>query len=99
MYPIVRRNESIFDNFYGKNVTDPYRWLEDPYSDETKQFIATENEISQSFIGRNTEWKKINERLTTMWNYTKFTVPYRSGNYYFSYLNSGLQNQLYVHLF
>lgn len=83
----------MIESYHGKIVTDPYRWLENPYSDETKQFIDAENEISQSFLAKSGQWQKINEKLTEIWNYTKYIVPQRHGNYYFSYKNTGLQSQ------
>ncbi|XP_055295191.1 prolyl endopeptidase-like [Sitodiplosis mosellana] len=91
-YPNAQRDESVVDDLHGTKVADPYRWLEDPYSEETKQFIDAQNELSQS-LESNANWKKINEKLTKMWNYHKFGVPFRKGKYYFSFKNSGLQNQ------
>jgi len=92
-YPEARRDESVVDDFHGTKVVDPYRWLEDPYSEETKQYVNAENEISQSFLAKSDKWKSINEKLTKIWNYPKFTVPQRKGKYYFSSRNTGLQNQ------
>lgn len=92
-YPNARRNESVIDDLHGTKVADPYRWLEDPFSEETKQFIDDENEISRSFLENNDKWKKINEKMTKIWNYPKFGVPERKGKYYFSSKNAGLQNQ------
>ncbi|XP_031639763.1 prolyl endopeptidase-like [Contarinia nasturtii] len=92
-YPAVRRNESVVDVLHGTKVTDPYRWLEEPDSDETKQFIDAENKITQSFLENDGKWQKINKKLTDMWNYDKWSTPERHGKYYFVLRNSGLQNQ------
>ncbi|XP_055295101.1 prolyl endopeptidase-like [Sitodiplosis mosellana] len=92
-YPNARRDESVVDDFHGTKVADPYRWLEDPHSGETKQFIDAQNKLSLSFLAKSDTWKKMNEKLTKMWNYPKFGVPQCKGKYYFSFRNSGLQNQ------
>lgn len=75
-------------------ISDPYRWLEMPDSDETRQFIEAENEITQKFTRNCNEWQKIADKLTTLHNYQKYGTPTRHGNYYYSFMNSGLQNQL-----
>lgn len=92
-YPIAQRNESVFDDYYGIKVADPYRWLEDPDSEETKQFIEAENKVAKSFIEDNDKWQKINKKITNLWNYPKYSAPVRHGKYYYSYENTGLQNQ------
>lgn len=74
-------------------VADPYRWLENPDSDETKQFIDAENEITQLFTTNCNEWQKINDKITALMNYPKYGLPRRHGNYYYTSINSGLQNQ------
>lgn len=86
----------IFINIVQIQVVDPYRWLEEPDSDETNQFIDAQNKISNSFLENCDEWKKINKKLTKLWNFEKFTIPKRHGNYYFFWMNSGLQNQKWV---
>lgn len=77
-------------------MSDPYRWLENPNSEDTKQFIDAQNKFSQPFLGDDENYSKINEQLTTLWNYTKFDLPKRHGNYYFSIMSKGLENQKYV---
>lgn len=95
-YPIAERDQSTVDDFHGTKVADPYRWLEDPDSEETKQFVEAENKIAQPFLENCDKWKKINHKLTELWNFPKYTVPDRHGKYYFSYQNTGLQNQKYA---
>lgn len=74
-------------------IADPYRWLEDPDSEETKQYVDAENKVAQPFLESCDQWKKINEKLTGIWDYPKYNVPDRHGKYYFTYTNTGLQNQ------
>lgn len=92
-YPIAQRNESVIDDYHGIKVADPYRWLEDPDSEETKQFIEAENKVAKSFIEDNDKWQKINKKIINLWNYPKYSAPIRHGKYYYSYENTGLQNQ------
>lgn len=84
--------------FLFPQIPDPYRWLENPDSVETKQFVDDENQLSQSFISDCDVWKKINEKLMNISNYPKYWVPERYGNYYISSINTGLQNQEYEFL-
>lgn len=64
-----------------------------PDSDETRQFIEKENKITQRFTRNCNEWQKINDKLTALHNYQKYGTPTRHGTYYYSFMNSGLQNQ------
>lgn len=92
-YPLARRDETTSDNFFGTKITDPYRWLEDPDSKETQEYVDSQNKITQPYLETCEEWKNLNEKLTTLWNYEKFTCPNKWGNKYFFYRNTGLQNQ------
>ena len=93
VYPEAKRDESIVDVLHGTKVPDPYRWLEDPDSEQTQEFVEQQNKVTQPYIEDCAEWKKINEKLTKLWNYPKYNVPDKQGDYYFSYMNTGLQNQ------
>lgn len=92
-YPKARRDESVHETFFGQKVVDHYRWLEDPDSEETQKFVNKQNEISKPFLEENCEWKKINEKLTGLWNYPKYGCIMKYGKYYFYAHNTGLQNQ------
>lgn len=73
-------------------VPDPYRWLGNPGSNETRQFIKDQNQFSQPFLSDDPVWPKINEHSTSLWNYSKFGLPQRRGKYYITLINNGLQN-------
>ncbi|XP_036340261.1 prolyl endopeptidase isoform X1 [Rhagoletis pomonella] len=92
-YPITRRDNSYVDYFHGVTVEDAYRWLEDPSSSETKNFIDEQNIISKTFIEEGEDRSRIEKKLTKLWNYTKYSCPTKHGAYYYFYMNSGLQNQ------
>lgn len=74
-------------------VADPYRWLEDPDSDETRRYVEAENLVARPYLENNDQWHKIKQNLTKLWNYPKYSAPVRHGDYYFFFQNTGLQNQ------
>ncbi|MFZ1220118.1 MAG: prolyl oligopeptidase family serine peptidase, partial [Chthoniobacterales bacterium] len=81
------------DDYFGTKVADPYRDLENLDSEPTKKWIEAENKLTFDYLAKIPERKKINEKLTALWNYEKFTVPFREGGRYFFSKNTGLQNQ------
>lgn len=93
VYPVVRKDLSIVDDFHGTKIIDAYRWLEDPDSPETQAYVDSQNNISQPFLESCPEWKKINDKLTKLWNYPKYGCPMKYGDYYYYFMNTGLQNQ------
>jgi len=92
-YPVARKDETVEEDFHGTPIKDVYRWLEDPDSTETEEFVNAQNNISRPFLENGDEWKKLNSKLTKLWNYPKYGCPMRYGNYYYYFMNTGLQNQ------
>ncbi len=96
-YPTTRRGDTV-DEYHGAKVADPYRWLEDDNSDETKAWVTAQNQVTQTYLSAIPQRDKIRARLTELWNFEKFGVPMQRGGRYLFTRNSGLQNQnvLYV---
>ncbi len=96
-YPISKKVDTT-DTYFKTTVADPYRWLEDDNSEETKAWVKEQNKVTDEFLNTIPFKAKIKERLTEVWNYPKVGVPFKKGDLYFHYRNDGLQNQsvLYV---
>ncbi|MBI5832946.1 MAG: S9 family peptidase [Armatimonadetes bacterium] len=97
-YPATRHDDTVIDDYHGTLVPDPYRWLEDPNSDETGAWVAAQNEVTFGYLRDLPHRGPIAERLEQVWDYPKRGLPFRTGGRWFQYRNSGLQNQsvLYV---
>src|SRR5688572_10021343 len=96
-YPQTKKGD-IVESLHGTSVTDPYRWLEDANSAETKAWVQAQNAVTFRYLEQIPERKWIRERLTELWNFERFDSPQKRGKYYFYNRNDGLQNQsvLYV---
>jgi len=91
-YPITTKTD-VFDTYFGTKINDPYRWLEDDRSAETKAWVDAENKVTQGYLSGIPFRGDIKKRLETLWNYEKFTAPFKEGVYTYFYKNDGLQNQ------
>lgn len=91
-YPATDKG-SVVDNYFGAEVADPYRWLEDDLSEATAQWIEKQNEATFNYLNRIPFRDKIKQRLEKLWNYEKVGSPTKHGDYYYFYKNDGLQNQ------
>ena len=91
-YPITTKTD-VFDTYFGTKINDPYRWLEDDRSAETKAWVEAENKVTQGYLSGIPFKGDIKKRLETLWNYEKFTAPFKEGLYTYFYKNDGLQNQ------
>ena len=91
-YPHTRA-EDLVEDIHGAQVPDPYRWMEDLDSEEVRAWIEAQNQIAFDFLNRSSLRKNIQKRMTELWNYEKYSPPFkRSGRYFFTF-NNGLQNQ------
>ncbi|MFO0973997.1 MAG: prolyl oligopeptidase family serine peptidase [Phycisphaerae bacterium] len=91
-YPAAQRGDQV-DDYHGTKVADPYRWLEDLDSAQTKAWVDAENKITFGFLGKIPQREKIRQRLTKLWNFERFGLPFKEGGHYFWSRNTGLQNQ------
>lgn len=96
VYPEATRVE-VVDDYDGLKVADPYRWLEEPDSTQTRSWIEAENRITESYLGAVPQRAAILDRLTKLWNYERYGIPTKEGKRYFYSRNDGLQNQNVVY--
>lgn len=92
-YPDTRRDTTVVDDYHGTRVADPYRWLEDDNSAETAAWVEAENAVTRDYLDRLPARQAIYDRLTALYDYPKEGAPERHGDYYYYFLNDGLQNQ------
>ncbi|MEQ9671131.1 prolyl oligopeptidase family serine peptidase [Coleofasciculus sp. G2-EDA-02] len=91
-YPTTRQADQV-DDYHGTQVADPYRWLEDPDSEETKAWVEAQNKVTFGYLEDIPQREPLKQRITKVWNYEKYGIPYKEGNRYFYFKNDGLQNQ------
>ena len=91
-YPETERGE-VVENYFGTEVADPYRWLEDDLSEATAAWVAAENAVTEDYLAQIPFRDAIRERLTELWNYPKEGAPAKHGDWWYYYYNDGLQNQ------
>lgn len=91
-YPDTRKGD-VVDTIFGVPVADPYRWLEDDMSKETEEWVKAQNNITFGYLDKISYRDQIRERLMEIWNYEKFSIPFREGDYIYFAKNDGLQNQ------
>ncbi|MEI7597118.1 MAG: prolyl oligopeptidase family serine peptidase [Bacteroidota bacterium] len=96
-YPVSKK-ENVVDNYFGTEIADPYRWLENDTSAETGDWVKRQNAFTNNYLDAIPYRNNIKERLTKIWNYEKFSTPFKEGNYFFYYKNSGVQNQSVLYI-
>ena len=95
-YPETKKVDTV-DTYFGSNVPDPYRWLEDDMSDETAAWVKAQNKVTFNYLDQIPYRAALKERLSELWNYEKIGSPFKEGNYEYFYKNDGLQNQYVVY--
>lgn len=95
-YPNTQKVDTV-DTYFGTEVQDPYRWLEDDMSNETAEWVKAQNELTFGFLNQIPYRKDINNRLTDLWNYEKVSAPFIEGDFTYFYKNDGLQDHYVVY--
>jgi prolyl oligopeptidase len=91
-YPQTRKVDTV-TTYFGTKVPDPYRWLENDQSADTKTWVQAENKVTQDYLGKIPYRNAIRDRLTKLWNYEKYSAPTKEGKYTYFSKNTGLQSQ------
>lgn len=91
-YPSTKKVD-VSDNYFGTTIADPYRWLEDDNSEETKNWVQQQNAVTSTYLSGVPYRDKVKSRLAVLWNYPKYGSPRKEGGYYYFSKNDGLQNQ------
>ncbi|WP_204152518.1 prolyl oligopeptidase family serine peptidase [Leptolyngbya sp. CCY15150] len=81
------------DDYHGTAVADPYRWLEDPDSPDSRAWIEAQNQLTFEYLQQIPSRETLRDRITQLWDYEKFGTPFKMGDRYFYFKNDGLQNQ------
>ncbi|HEX2628999.1 MAG TPA: prolyl oligopeptidase family serine peptidase [Chitinophagaceae bacterium] len=92
-YPVTRKDSAVKDSYFGTEVYDPYRWLENDTSKETKAWVIAENVVTANYLEQVPFRSAIRKRYEELFNYEKYSAPFKEGEYTYYYKNSGLQNQ------
>jgi prolyl oligopeptidase len=97
-YPTTKKVDTI-TNYFGTEVKDSYRWLEDDMSEETKNWVTTQNEVTFNYLSEIPYREELKSRLEKLWNYEKIGSPFKEGDYTYFFKNNGLQNQYVLYRF
>ena len=95
-YPTTKKVDTV-DTYFGTEVPDPYRWLEDDRSPETETWVKSENEATYGYLNKIPFKEEIKKKLENIWNYEKIGAPFKEGDYTYFYKNNGLQNQYVIY--
>lgn len=96
-YPDAPRAD-VVDTYHGVKVQDPYRWLEEPESPATVKWVEAENKLTFAYLHAGPTFEKLKKRLTEIWNYERYGLPFREAGRTFYFKNNGLQNQSVLYM-
>ncbi len=96
-YPTTKKGD-VVDEYFGTKVADPYRWLEDDNSEETKAWVNEQNDVTNTYLSKIPFRDKIKTRFAELYNYPKYSSPFKGGDNYFFFKNDGLQNQSVLYI-
>lgn len=96
-YPQTKKDTTVVDNYFGTEVADPYRWLEDDRSEATENWVKAENKVTFDYLAKIPYRQALKDRLSEIWNYEKVSAPFEEGDYTYFYKNDGLQNQYVIY--
>ncbi|MQP53247.1 MULTISPECIES: prolyl oligopeptidase family protein [unclassified Flavobacterium] len=91
-YPETKKVDTLA-TYFGDTIQDPYFWLEDDHSEETKAWVKAQNEVTFGYLEKIPFRSQLKERLEKLWNYEKIGAPFKEGDFTYFYKNDGLQNQ------
>ena len=91
-YPTTKKVDHV-DTYFGTQVPDPYRWMEASDQPSVKAWVKAQNKVTFGYLNKIKFRDKLKKRIGQLWNYKKVGAPFKEGNYYYYYANSGLQNQ------
>ncbi|MEG9327552.1 prolyl oligopeptidase family serine peptidase [Salinimicrobium catena] len=95
-YPETKKVDTV-DTYFGTEVKDPYRWLEDDRSAETEAWVKAQNEVTFDYLQKIPFREELENRLSALWNYEKIGAPFKEGDYIYFAKNDGLQNQYVIY--
>jgi len=96
-YPVAERGNTI-DTYFGTEIADPYRWLENDTSQATADWVKAENEVTESYLSTIPFRDQLRKRLTDLTNYEKIGTPFKKNGKYYFFKNDGLQNQSVLYI-
>ncbi len=95
-YPETKKVDTV-DTYFGEEVADPYRWLEDDRSEATETWVKSQNEVTFGYLDNIPYREELKDRLSKLWNYEKIGAPFKEGDYTYFRKNDGLQNQFVIY--